>query len=302
MLEDTELHLRSLAHLHRYTPQSSQKMQTGNQRLVAAQAESGIQCEVVVWLGGLTIKRIAINQVETDVWIALSTEQRIVVCEVSITCRCREAHRTALVIVIFIIFASHSPGIATQDSIQSPDRTDEGAQKFPHETRETRQAVIKHQIAHTMRHLSDGNTAESSSHQVVDGRRFYLAGSLPHQTSTEGVWHRFPEIHAMTSCSIEIESAMIWMGKQISRELVVIPDKSRFYIVLDAMKGNLGKLLVHHKLVEALHTHIDGKSFQGSLPRMLFLSLRIIEGKNGSFLPCLHFIFVLLLGRDICKR
>ncbi len=83
VLEDTELHLRALAHLHRYTPQSSQKMQTGNQRLVAAQAEGGIQCEVVVWLGGFAIKRIAINQIETDVWIALTTEQRIVVCEVS---------------------------------------------------------------------------------------------------------------------------------------------------------------------------------------------------------------------------
>ncbi len=29
-----------------------------------------------------------------------------------------------------------------------------------------------------MRHLSDGNTTKSGSHQVVDGRRFYLAGSL----------------------------------------------------------------------------------------------------------------------------
>ena len=277
-------------------------MQTGNQRLVAAQAESGIQCEVVVWLGGFAIKRIAINQIETDVWITLTTEQRIVVCEVSVTCRCKETDRTSLVIVIFIISASHPPGIATQDSIQPLDRTDEGSQELSHETRKTRQAVIKYQIAHTMRHLSDGNTTKSSSHQVVDGRRFYLAGSLPHQTSTERVWHRFPEIHAMTSCSIEIESAMVWMGKQIGRELVVIPDKSRFYIVLDAMEGNLGKLLVHHKLVEALHTHIDGKSFQGSLPRMLLLSLRIIEGKNGSFLPCLHIIFILLPAKRIPKR
>ena len=95
---------------------------------------------------------------------------------------------------------------------------------------------------------------------------------------------------------------MVWMGKQIGRELVVIPNKTRFYIVLDAMEGNLGKLLVHHKLVEALHTHIDGKSFQGSLPRMLLLSLRIIEGKNGSFLPCLHIIFILLPARHIPKR
>ncbi len=99
----------------------------------------------------------------------------------------------------------------------------------------------------------------------------------------------------MTSCSIEIESAMIWMGKQIGRELVVIPDKSRFNIVLDAMEGNLGKLLVHHKLVEALHTHIDGESSRAAFQGCFFCRSGSSKAKIVPSFHASSIILILLL-------
>ena len=85
MLEDAELHLRALAHLHRHAPQAAQQMQSRDERLIAAQSEGGIQREVIVRLGGGTIKRVAINQIESHVWISLATEQRVVVGKIAIT-------------------------------------------------------------------------------------------------------------------------------------------------------------------------------------------------------------------------
>lgn len=85
VLEDAELHLRALAHLHRHAPQAAQQMQSRNEQLVAAQAEGGIQREVIVWLGGDAIKRVAIYQIETHVWISLATEQRVVIGKIAIT-------------------------------------------------------------------------------------------------------------------------------------------------------------------------------------------------------------------------
>ncbi len=150
---------------------------------------------------------------------------------------------------------------------------------------ETRQAVIKHQIAHTMRHLSDGNTAKSSSHQVVDGRRFYLAGSLPHQTSTEGVWHRFPEVHAMTSCSVEIESAMVWMGKQIGRELVVIPHEIPFRILCLMLWK---EILANSSFITNWSKHctptLMAKASRAAFQGCFFCRSGCIEGEND-FLP-----------------
>ena len=85
VLEDAELHLRALAHLHRHAPQAAQQMQSRNEQLVAAQAEGGIQREVIVWLGGDAIKRVAIYQIESHVWISLATEQRVVIGKIAIT-------------------------------------------------------------------------------------------------------------------------------------------------------------------------------------------------------------------------
>lgn len=85
VLEDAELHLRALAHLHRHAPQAAQQMQSRNEQLVAAQAEGGIQREVIVWLGGDAIKRVAIYQIEAHVWISLATEQRVVIGKIAIT-------------------------------------------------------------------------------------------------------------------------------------------------------------------------------------------------------------------------
>ena len=83
--EDAELHLRALAHLHRHAPQAAQQMQSRDERLVAAQSEGGIQREVIVWLGGDAIKRVAIYQIESHVWISLATEQRVVIGKIAIT-------------------------------------------------------------------------------------------------------------------------------------------------------------------------------------------------------------------------
>lgn len=64
---------------------AAQQMQSRDERLVAAQAEGGIQREVIVWLGGDAIKRVAIYQIESHVWISLATEQRVVIGKIAIT-------------------------------------------------------------------------------------------------------------------------------------------------------------------------------------------------------------------------
>ena len=92
----------------------------------------------------------------------------------------------------------------------------------------------------------------------------------------------------MGSGGVEIESAVIRMGEKIGGELVVIPHESVLDIVLDAVEGDLGELLVHHKLVEALHAHVDGKCLHCRLPRMLLLSIGVIEGKDTPLFPGLH--------------
>ena len=61
-------------------------MQSRDERLVAAQSEGGIEGEIIVRLGGGAIERVAINQIESHVWISLATEQRVVIGKIAITC------------------------------------------------------------------------------------------------------------------------------------------------------------------------------------------------------------------------
>ena len=92
----------------------------------------------------------------------------------------------------------------------------------------------------------------------------------------------------MGSGGVEIESTVVRMGEKIGGELVVIPHESVLDIMLDAVEGDFGELFVHHKLVEALHAHVDGECLQSRLPMMLLLPLGVIEGKDTPLFPGLH--------------
>ena len=63
---------------------------------------------------------------------------------------------------------------------------------------------------------------------------------------------------------------MVRMGKEIGRELVVVPYETGLDIVLHGMDRNLRKLLVHHITVKCPYSSIDAKHFKGSKPRTLF--------------------------------
>ena len=74
---------------------------------------------------------------------------------------------------------------------------------------------------------------------------------------------------------------MIWMGKKVGGELVVVPHKTILYVMLDGVKRYLRKVGIENKAVETLHKYIDTECLYRSLPWMLFLSFGIVESKNG---------------------
>lgn len=180
--------------------------------------------------------------------------------------------------MVLVVLASHPPSVTTDDAVQLFDRANDGTQKFPEESLESSLAVIKYQVADAMGHLTDADTTEGRCHEVVDSWRLYLAGRLPHQTATEGIRNRLPEVHAIAASRIEVQSSMIGMSKQIGGELVVVPYEAILDVVADGVHRNLGEILIHDKLVEALHAHIDHEGFKGCLPWMLLLSGRVVGG------------------------
>ena len=63
---------------------------------------------------------------------------------------------------------------------------------------------------------------------------------------------------------------MIGMCEEVGGKLVVVPHKSRLYIMFNGMYADFRKLLVHDITVERPHSGIDAKHLKGGKPRTLF--------------------------------
>ena len=132
-----------------------------------------------------------------------------------------------------------------------------------------------------MGHLAYAYTAHSGGNEVVDCWRFYLTGGLPHQTTTKGIGHRLPKIESVAACSIEIESTMIGMSKEVGRKLVVVPHKACLEIMMDGMEIDFCEVGIEYKTVETLYKDIDTKGFGSCHPRPFHLIGGIVVGVNG---------------------
>ena len=63
---------------------------------------------------------------------------------------------------------------------------------------------------------------------------------------------------------------MIRMGKEVGRELVIIPHKTVVDIMSDTAPTNLGKIFLHHISVEPIDGQIESETLHGSLKIMFF--------------------------------
>lgn len=78
-------------------------------------------------------------------------------------------------IVVFIVFATHPPRLAADDSVKSLHRTYHRGGQLAQQTVEAALAVIKQDIAYAVGNLTYADTSKRCRHEVVDGRRFNLA-------------------------------------------------------------------------------------------------------------------------------
>jgi uncharacterized membrane protein len=71
---------------------------------------------------------------EFKVGIVLSTEQVIVIGQITVTGTYGKVYRNAVVIVVFVMRAFYFPHLAGYHSVQSPHGADQGSQKLAGET------------------------------------------------------------------------------------------------------------------------------------------------------------------------
>ena len=74
---------------------------------------------------------------------------------------------------------------------------------------------------------------------------------------------------------------MVGVGKQIGRELVIVPYKPMLEIVVYRVEIDLGEFLIHNKPVKALYKHIDAKGLQSGAPGAGLDESWVVEGVDG---------------------
>ena len=105
----------------------------------------------------------------------LAPEQRPVIGKIPVTKRHREVYGEAFEIVVFIVFATHPPRLAADNAVEFLHRTYHRGGQLAQQTVEAALAVIKQDIAYAVGNLTNADASKRCRHEVVDGRRFYLA-------------------------------------------------------------------------------------------------------------------------------
>ena len=75
---------------------------------------------------------------------------------------------------------------------------------------------------------------------------------------------------------------MIGMGKEVGRELVVVPDETVLDVVADGLEVDFREIGIEHKAVEELHTYVDTKGFYSSLPGVFLLVQGVVVGIDAA--------------------
>lgn len=145
---------------------------------------------------------------------------------ITLTDEHRRVDGYAVVVVIEVMAGAHTPSITTDDAVEGSDRIKHAGGKLMPETGPPALTVVEGKGRGAVEDFSDGNAAEGSGEDVVDGCRLVLTPELPHQTAAEDVWTALPEVKTVGTGTVEVEIAVIGMGKLVGGELVVVPHKA----------------------------------------------------------------------------
>ena len=146
--------------------------------------------------------------------IVLSTEQVIVIGQITVTGTYGKVYRNAVVIVVFVMRAFYFPHLAGYHSVQSPH----GQIKVPKNSRVKREKprLESSSTKEDIRCVTSPRAMPlGGCHQVIDGGRLHFCGYFPHQTTSKGVWSRFPKGKSVAACCIEIKISVIGVGEQL---------------------------------------------------------------------------------------
>ena len=187
MLEQTDFRLHAISGGNRCSTQTAKQMNTADERLVAGKTEGDIRREIVIGLAGTLTERVTIYESHVDIRIPLATHKGVVVGKITGTGRDINIDRNTIVVVILIILVSHLPRITADDTVECLYRTNDTCQKLTPEPGTTPLAVVKNKVGDTIGHLTYTYSSHRRGDKVVDCRRLYLAGSLPHERTAERI-------------------------------------------------------------------------------------------------------------------
>ena len=218
----------------------------------------------------IAINRCAVGQRHVEVGGMGAAEQCTVVSQKAPAQRDRSVNGELVEVMIAIMLVLDTPGIAADDAVQTLYGVDDGSGSLAQETLEASFAVVKDGEAQTVGHFTDSHSAAAGGYHVIDGWWLCLAQEFPHERTAQGVGSRLPERQSVGAGSVEVEVAVIRMGKQVGDEEVVVPHHAVGKVALQRVQGGLGEVGVQGPAVEQLHPHIDSRCF-GCSPPVAFL-------------------------------
>ena len=187
MLIDAELHIELALGEDRRAPNPTHKVKGVDEWLVCRHTNLHVGREIVVGLVLPLVERVAILKIYSYVWIPFATEHGAVVCKIPCSCGNREVDGKTPVVMVWLGIGAYSPRLATAPTVETTHGIDGCSGKLTKKSAKTTGAVVENDVADTMGNLSYADTSKGSGHEVVDGRRLYLATELPHKGATKGV-------------------------------------------------------------------------------------------------------------------
>ena len=263
---DHQLHVGNGGELP--APQTSHEVDAADKGLVARKAEGQAQGEVVVGLVVLSVEGGTVDAAQLKVGVVLATEEAAAVGQVTVAHAYLKGHRQAVVVVVEVALGTYAPGFAGEQAVEGTRRTEDAGGQLAQETGKAATAVVEQQGGHTEGDLAQSDAAQSGGHEVVDGGWLYLGTGFPHQAAGKGVGGGLPEVHAAGTGGVEVEVAVVGMGKEVGGELVVVPHEAVLDVVLDGGEADFGKVFLHDVTVEGPHADVEPEGFDGGTPRM----------------------------------
>ena len=109
-----------------------------------------------------------------------TTEQSSVVGQITPTEREGHIDRYLVEVVITVVFVLHTPGITTDNTVNTLNGVDNGSSSLTPETAPTHVTIVKDSVAQAVCHFTKRYTTTRRGDNVVDSRRFCLTQKLPH--------------------------------------------------------------------------------------------------------------------------